>query len=69
MTGLTKLKLGLTIIGLILFGYGARVDDARLRLIGIGFVAAASIMRFLKPKGGAHLPREDEEPARRDGGA
>jgi len=45
---LTKVKLGLTIIGLILFFYGVRVDDARLRMIAIGFVAVASLMRFLR---------------------
>ncbi len=50
MSGLTKFKLGLTLIGLILFFYGVRVDDERLRLIAIGFVAAASILRFVKPR-------------------
>jgi hypothetical protein len=50
MSSLTKLKLGLTIIGLILFGYGARMDDGRIRLVGIGFVAAAALLRFVKPK-------------------
>jgi hypothetical protein len=50
MSTLTKVKLGLTIIGLVLFAYGARVDDAKIRMFGIGFVAAASLMRFVKPK-------------------
>lgn len=50
MTTLTKAKLGLTIIGLILFGYGVRMDDGTMRLIAIGFVAAASLMRFVKPR-------------------
>lgn len=48
MSALTKVQLGLTLIGLILFFYGVRVDDERLRLIAIGFVAAASILRFAK---------------------
>jgi hypothetical protein len=54
MTGMTQLKLGLAAIGLILWGYGYRVDDPRLRLIGIGFLAAAVILRFVKrgPTGG-----------------
>lgn len=51
MSSLTKLKLGLTIVGLVLFGYGVRMDDGRIRLVGIGFVAAASLLRFVKPKG------------------
>lgn len=60
MTGLTKLKLGLAIIGLILFGYGARVDDARIRMIGIGFVAAAALMRFVKGGKPSREPRDSE---------
>ena len=44
MTSLTKLKLGLTIIGLILFAYGVRMDQGMLRAIAIGFVAAESRM-------------------------
>ncbi|MCC6772919.1 MAG: hypothetical protein IT360_17145 [Gemmatimonadaceae bacterium] len=48
MTSLTKLKLGLTIIGLILFFYGVRVDSTTLRMIAIGFVAVASLLRFAK---------------------
>ena len=47
MTSLTKLKLGLTIIGLILFFYGVRVDNTTLRMIAIGFVAVASLLRFV----------------------
>lgn len=65
MTNLTKLQLGLAIIGLILFGYGARVDEVRLRWIGIGFVALASALRFLKPRRQPDAPRP-EPPARRD---
>lgn len=56
MSGLTKLKLGLTLIGLILFFYGVRVDDERLRLIAIAFVAAASILRFVKPRVPPRVP-------------
>lgn len=48
MSTLTKVKLGLTLIGLILFAYGARMDDATIRSIGIGFVAVAWVMRFVR---------------------
>ncbi|MEP7381200.1 MAG: hypothetical protein ABI910_05900 [Gemmatimonadota bacterium] len=62
MTTLTKVKLGLTIIGLFLFFYGVRVDDATLRTIAIGFVAVASLLRFVKRKSerapSAHPPSE-----------
>lgn len=48
MSTLTKVKLGLTLIGLILFAYGARMDVATIRSIGIGFVAVAWVMRFVR---------------------
>ena len=50
MSALSQLKLGLALIGLILFGYGMRVDDMTLRWIGVGFLAAATVLRFVKPK-------------------
>lgn len=50
MSPLTKLKLGLALIGLILFGYGARMDIAHIRVVGIAFVAAAWLLRFVKPR-------------------
>jgi hypothetical protein len=45
---LTQLKLGLAIIGLMLWGYGYRVDDGRMRLFGIAFLAVAAILRFVR---------------------
>lgn len=50
MTAISQLKLGLALIGLILFGYGMRAEDTRLRWMGIGFLAAATILRFVKPR-------------------
>ena len=50
MTTLTKSMLGLAIIGLICFAFGVRVDDSRVRMIGIGFVFAAWILRFFRPR-------------------
>jgi hypothetical protein len=61
VTALTKLKLGLTIIGLILFFYGVRVDDERVRMIAIGFVAVASALRFVGRKRRDAGDRGDEE--------
>jgi hypothetical protein len=58
MSALSQLKLGLALIGLILFGYGMRVDDNRLRWMGMGFLAAATILRFVKPR------RPPDEPPR-----
>ena len=50
MSGLTQAKLGLAVAGLILWGYGARVDVNWLRWVGIGFLAAAAILRFVGPR-------------------
>lgn len=50
MSGLTQLKLGLALAGLIVWGYGARTDISWLRLVGIGFFAAAAILRFFGPR-------------------
>ncbi|HEY2375369.1 MAG TPA: hypothetical protein VGH98_05290 [Gemmatimonadaceae bacterium] len=50
MSALTQLKLGLTLIGLVLFGYGVRTDTGRLRWIGIAFLAAAAALRFIGPR-------------------
>ena len=41
------LKLALAAIGVILFGYGMSANDATLRWIGIGFLAASVLTRFL----------------------
>jgi hypothetical protein len=43
---LTRAKLALALIGVILFGYGVRAEDERLRWMGIGFLAASAILRW-----------------------
>ncbi len=44
---LSQLKLGLAVVGIVLFGYGIRADDERLRWAGIAFLAVAAILRFV----------------------
>jgi hypothetical protein len=44
----TVAQIALLAIGLIVWGYGQRVDDGRLRWIGIAFFGVATAMRFLK---------------------
>lgn len=39
-------RLALSLIGVILFGYGVRVSDERIRLFGIGFLAVALLLRW-----------------------
>ena len=46
----TLAQLALILMGLIVWGYGARIDDQRLTLIGIAFFAAAFILRLMKPR-------------------
>ena len=48
MSRLNQLKLGLALVGLVVWGYGARVDHSGLQWAGIGFLAAAAVLRFVK---------------------
>jgi len=48
MSRLNQFKIALALIGLVLFGAGVRFGDSRLRMGGIGFVAAAWLLRFVK---------------------
>jgi hypothetical protein len=58
MTVFSHLKLGLASIGVVLFGYGVRVDHEPLRWIGIAFLLAAALLRFLERR----RKREPTEP-------
>ena len=44
----TQIQLALLAIGLIIWGYGQRIDDSRLTYVGLGFFAAAFVLRFFK---------------------
>ena len=60
MSPYRHVKFGLAVIGLIVWIWGQRVDDANVRWIGIAFLAASVLMRFVPkrlrsedyPKGG-----------------
>jgi hypothetical protein len=45
---LNQLKLGLAIVGLILWGYGVRVEHSGLQWTGIAFLGSAAVLRFVK---------------------
>lgn len=47
MTRYLAVKFGLAAIGVLLFGYGMAVDDPMIRWIGIAFLAASVLTRFL----------------------
>jgi hypothetical protein len=44
----TPIQLALLAVGLVVWGYGQRVDDGRLQMIGIVFFAAATLLRLFK---------------------
>jgi hypothetical protein len=44
----TPFQLALLVVGLVVWGYGQRADDSFLTLIGVGFFAAAFLLRFWK---------------------
>jgi hypothetical protein len=46
----TRIKLALAIIGIIVFAAGVRLEHTVLRWVGIGFVAAAFLARFVRPR-------------------
>lgn len=48
MTPLTTAQVALAVIGLLVWGYGARIEDGRIGWVGIAMVAAASVLRFAK---------------------
>lgn len=44
----TLIQLALLVIGIVVWGYGARIDDQRLTWIGIAFFAVAVVLRLLR---------------------
>lgn len=51
MTKITRVKLGLVVVGLALFVVGVRLDDARWRYAGIAVVFIAWALRFFRQPG------------------
>ena len=62
----TTIQLALLVMGVIIWGYGQRIDDPSLRLVGIAFFALATMLRFFR-RSGTH--RDDESDATDDGDA
>ena len=48
MTPLTTAQLALAVIGLVVWGYGTRLEDPRVGWVGIALLAVASLLRFAK---------------------
>ena len=43
----TQIKLGVALLGVLIWGIGQRVDSAAIRWVGIAFLATAVVLRFL----------------------
>ena len=41
-------KLALAVVGLLIWAYGLRADDAVVRWLGIAFLASAFLLRFVR---------------------
>lgn len=50
MSTLTRAKIALALIGLILFGAGVRLERQELRWTGLAFVVGAWLLRFAGPR-------------------
>ena len=44
----TIFQLAFVVMGLIIWGYGHRVDDPTIRIVGIAFFAVAFVFRFFR---------------------
>jgi uncharacterized protein YqgC (DUF456 family) len=51
MTGRMKLRLALFFAGAVIWGFGARFDDAGVRWVGILLIALGLLLRFLPGAG------------------
>ena len=47
---LLGIRIVILALGLIVWGYGANVDDPQVRWIGIGMLALSLILRFFRPR-------------------
>lgn len=45
---LTGAKLAFAVVGLLIWAYGLRTDDAAVRWLGIAFLLAAFLLRFVR---------------------
>jgi hypothetical protein len=56
----TTFQVAFVIMGLIIWGYGQRVDDPTVRLVGIAFFAVAFLLRFFRSSD-TKVRHDDEE--------
>jgi hypothetical protein len=46
LTLLTQARLALAMFGMLIFGYGVRVADSRVRWVGVGCLAVSLLLRW-----------------------
>jgi hypothetical protein len=56
----TTFQIAFLLMGLIIWGYGQRIDDPMVRLVGIAFFAVAFVLRFFRSSD-TRPHREDED--------
>lgn len=61
MSRRTTFQLAFLVMGLIIWGYGQRVDDPTVRLVGIAFLAVAFVLRFFRSSETKVRQEEPEE--------
>ena len=54
----TTFQAAFFVMGLITWGYGHRVDDPTIRLVGIAFFAVAFLMRIFRSSDTRNRPQE-----------
>jgi hypothetical protein len=62
-SGFTKLalaKIGFAVAGIGTFGVGIRVEDSRVRWVGVALVAVAWLLRFAGPRPTRHGRPDDD---------
>ena len=57
MTRLLTARIVLTLIGVVVWGYGQRIDNAETRFAGIAVLAVALLLRFAPKRWFAGDPR------------
>ena len=60
MSPLTRFKIALALVGLVLFGAGVRLERVELRWIGLAFVVVAWLLRFARQREPEHFDTPGE---------
>jgi hypothetical protein len=56
----TIFQVAFLLMGLVIWGYGQKIDDPTVRIIGIAFFAVATMLRFFRTSD-TRVRHEEEE--------